>query len=116
MTEDRRSNQREGLDAQPFGHLLLLCDGKEIRIIEVMDISPFGIGLILDHDIASGSEVTLFYQHGETDLSIAGKVVWSMPVSDGMDGKSLCRAGIYFQADELELSVKMFNELTSSSG
>ena len=109
MNSERRSNDRYLFEVAPEGELRLSVDGKQVAILELQDVSPFGVGLLVASPVASGSRVQLQYHHGEVDVTVLGEVVWHS------QSDSEFRIGVYLNAEDAAHNVILFNAITSSS-
>ncbi|NWF36057.1 PilZ domain-containing protein [Mariprofundus sp. KV] len=111
MSSERRSSGRRALELPAGSGLALYSNNQPINVLEVLDLSPFGIGLEVDSRIETGCRVSLSYHYTTTDIEVHGTVVWSSGRSE--DGPAVFRVGIYLQEDESALNVELFNAMTA---
>ena len=109
MTEERRNQYRDIFEERLLGELHLHAEGRVVAVRHVEDISPFGISLLVDDFVATGSGITLRYQHGTIDVEVLGTVVWSAVVH----AEDVARLGINLQEGEMASNVTFFNAITA---
>ena len=109
MENERRNRIRRAFELQPEGLLSLHIDGQPIDILDVQDISPFGIGLLIDSHVTNGCSVTLRYIHDRSDIQVSGSVVWTSPGESG----TATRLGVYLQEEDMSQNVAFFNAITA---
>jgi hypothetical protein len=81
-----------------------------MTILEVQDISPFGIGLLVDGHVINGLAVSLRYIHGTSNIEIFGSMVWNSIIDSESRESSV---GIYFRQQDMLSNVKFFNAITA---
>lgn len=109
--ERRNRNRFPFVQEELDGELNLHIDDHAVGICELEDVSPFGLGLMLDSDVANGKLVSLSYHHDNIDIAVTGIIVWSLPAEPGHT--TGCRVGIYFQDSDMNSNVEFFNAITS---
>jgi len=116
MKKEYRNGDRYcfNLNLQLDGDLFLLVDERTFEIWKLLDISPFGTGLSVDEEIATGSRVILQYQCKGDDIKVSGTVLWSGVENSDEEGGGF-RMGICFHKSETVLNVALFKALTEST-
>jgi hypothetical protein len=110
LENERRNHVRHVFELQSEGTLSLIVDGQPMTILEVQDISPFGIGLLIDGHVINGREVGLRYAHGRFNIEISGAMVWNSIVDSESHKSSI---GIYFHQQDMLSNIKFFNAITA---
>ena len=114
MTSERRSSGRSAFKIPRGSELLLDADGSAVNILNVQDLSPFGIGLQIDRELGLGSAVRFQYRRETVDIEVHGSIVWSSAIRSATDENvTIFRVGIYFQEAEPDLNVTFFNAMTA---
>lgn len=114
MDDERRKYGRHSAEKQLDEKLSLYLDGHAVGIVQVRDISPFGIGLMIDGYIACGRELSLRYRHENVDIEVHGAVNWSAAAQPGYDKKTdVWLIGIFISDDEVIAGVELFNVITA---
>jgi len=109
--ERRNRNRFPFVQVELEGDLSLHVDGSVVGICELQDISPFGLGLMIETDITNGKVVSLRYRRADIDIEVTGIVAWSL--SAEADHTLGCRVGISFQDADMNPNVEFFNAITS---
>jgi len=114
MEYDRRNRGRTLFEQEKLdGEFRLYVDDDMMGIRELQDVSPFGIGLKVDTDIAHGKLIRIRYRHESIDIEVTGTVVWSLSEEPETAGMSHgCRIGVYFQDADMGPNVEFFNAIT----
>ena len=110
MENERRNHVRYAFELPSEGTLSLIVDGQSMAILGVQDISPFGIGLLIDGHVINGREVGLRYTHGRFNIEISGSMVWNSIVDSESRESSV---GIYFHQQDMLSNIKFFNAITA---
>lgn len=107
LENERRSRARDSVKRDPPGELTLHVDEQPFAIRALHDVSPFGLGLLVDAHIPNGSEISLRYRHREIDIKVCGSVVWSQ--ADESSG--VFKVGVCLKADKMLPNVEFFNAI-----
>ncbi|PJA33565.1 MAG: hypothetical protein CO187_01130 [Zetaproteobacteria bacterium CG_4_9_14_3_um_filter_53_7] len=110
MESERRRLGRHAFELLPQGLLSLWVDGRPVTILDVQDVSPFGIGLLVDGHVSNGCLVALQYVRDTTDIEVSGSVVWSRPADAAEENTCL---GIYLEMENMAPNVEFFNAMTA---
>jgi CheY-specific phosphatase CheX len=108
LEKERRERGRGIFELRKQGEFYLHIDGQPVGIREVCDHTPGGMGLLIDGLFTTGSEVSLRYQHDETDIEVSGSIAWCAPCGSG----SQSRVGICLDAGNAVLNQKFFRAIT----
>jgi len=107
----RKTNGRNSLRRRPRGKIKIVCQRGSLDLgrnlaLSVLDISETGVRLILREPLRTGQEVSITLEGAGSARPVKrlGKVVWSVPSTDG----GHC-AGINL---EKRLDYRQFQELT----
>jgi hypothetical protein len=100
LENERRNQIRHTFEPQPEETLSLTVDGHPVAILEMQDISPSGIGLLIDGRVTNDLEVCLHYIHGTSDIEVCGTVVWNS-IADSKSNES--SVGISFSEQDMPL-------------
>ena len=76
-TDDRRDMGRLPPAKQLDGNLYLQVDDETLDIIQLRDVSPFGLGLESSHAVAPGVFASLIYEIERDRFQIDGIVLWA---------------------------------------
>ena len=79
MDSGQRKHERIAATHLQKGKLCLDKSQKCFQVEKVRDVSPFGIGLIIDGDINIGEKVRMKFAHNHSQIQMYGRVVWSSP-------------------------------------
>jgi len=110
LENERRSRVRHIFELQPEATLFLTVDGHPVPVLELQDISPFGIGLLIDGRVNNGFEVGLRYIDGASNKEVFGSVVWNSIAESESHESSV---GIYFREQDVAANVAFFNAVTA---
>lgn len=91
------------------GEFCLYINGQPVAFRALRDVSPFGMSLLLECQLARGSDVTLYYRHQEVELAVNGTVAWCM----ADDASGHFRAGILLKEDAVSDNAAFFNVVTA---
>jgi len=110
MEKERRRLARNSVsNEKPQGQFCLYMKGQPVAFRALRDVSPFGVSLMLERQLARGSEVTLQYRYQETELVVSGTVVWCVA-----DQNSGCfRAGVLLKENAVSDNAAFFNAVTA---
>lgn len=108
LEKELRERGRGTFVLQAQGEFCLSIDGQPVSIREVCDHTPGGMGLLIDGQTLTGSEVSLRYRHDETDIEILGSIAWNVPC----ESSSTSRVGICWQVSNKTLNQKFFDTIT----
>lgn len=100
MENERRNQDRHTFEPQPEEILSLTVDGRSMAILEMQDISPSGIGLLVDGRVSNGDDLCLHYIHGTSDIEVCGTVIWNSIVGSESNKSSV---GIRFSEQDMPL-------------
>jgi hypothetical protein len=100
LENERRNQDRHTFEPQPEETLSLTVDGHPMAILEMQDISPSGIGLLIDGRVTNNLEVCLHYIHGTSDIEVCGTVIWNSIVNSESNESSV---GICFSEQDMPL-------------
>jgi len=109
LESERRSHDRQAFEVQSEGLLSLYIDSQPVTILDVQDVSPFGIGLLVDGLVSSGCLVALQYVHGNSRFEVSGSVVWCRPADAGKSTS----LGIYLEEGNMAPNVEFYNAITA---
>ncbi|PIP01435.1 MAG: hypothetical protein COW18_13715 [Zetaproteobacteria bacterium CG12_big_fil_rev_8_21_14_0_65_54_13] len=104
MTIERRKGNRELFVDGLTGELALTVDSNPIPVHLVYDVSPFGIGMLVEGQVAMGGKVSMEFRHDDQVIVVNGLVVWSVPDVTGLK----TRLGIYLDADGAASNIAFF--------
>jgi len=107
MTIERRKGNRDQFVDRLAGELTLTVDGHPIPVHLAYDVSPFGIGMLIEGQVAKGGKAQLDYRRDDEMIVINGMVVWTVPDEAGLR----CRIGIYLDADGGASNIAFFQAL-----
>ncbi|ATX79208.1 hypothetical protein Ga0123461_0788 [Mariprofundus aestuarium] len=110
MEKERRNCLRHSSELQPKGELSLTIDGHPTSILEVQNISPFGMALLVDGHVNNGLEVGLRYIHGTSNIEVFGTVAWNSIAESESQESSV---GIYFRKQDISLNTAFFKAITA---
>ena len=110
MDKDRRKSARQSIGEQPTATLSLTIDGHLVRILDIRDISPLGIGLVVSGRVNNGSKAMVRYKCGESRIEISGSIVWNLIDGAGSYDSTI---GIYFDEDKMPLNMEFFRAVIS---
>jgi hypothetical protein len=77
MDQERRKDGRKALGGPLQGCLSLAVGGRKIRVESVVDVSPVGLSVLLQEDIAVGVPVEVGFRDDSIDMTWRGITVWS---------------------------------------
>ena len=75
--DDRRDMGRLPPAKQLDGSLYLQVDDETLDIIQLRDVSPFGLGIESSHAVAPGVFASLIYEVGDNRFEVDGIVLWA---------------------------------------
>ncbi|MHB1141932.1 MAG: PilZ domain-containing protein [Sulfuricaulis sp.] len=111
---ERRRAAREVLAQQPQGRLQLYTKFQCLDVVEIGDVSPFGIGLRLNVSIDDDAPIRLMYAGENIQIDVAGTVVWKRPVRlpepNPFAGYG-CWVGIFLHPDNLDANFELYRAL-----
>lgn len=111
---ERRRAAREVLAQQPQGKLQLYTRFQCLDVVEIGDVSPFGIGLRLNVSIDDDAPIRLMYAGENIQIDVAGTVVWKRPVRlpepNPFAGYG-CWVGIFLHPDNLDANFELYRAL-----
>jgi hypothetical protein len=111
---ERRRAAREVLAQQPQGKLQLYTKFQCLDVVEIRDVSPFGIGLRLNVAIDDDAPIRLMYAGENMQIDVAGTVVWKTPVRlpepNPFAGYG-CWVGIFLHPDNLDANFELYRAL-----
>lgn len=114
MSVERRSSSRSIVESDSENSLELFVEGKRVEILQAHDISPFGIGLLVENRQRNGSDIRLRYCSDETEVEVFGVIAWSAAASSmHEEGVEASRIGIYLLPENAVSNVAFFNVITS---
>ncbi len=108
LEKELRELGRGTYEFQKQGEFSLHVDRQPVGIREICDHTPGGMGLLIDGNRTTGSEVSLRYRHNETDIKVPGSIAWSTPCESG----STSRVGICWQVSNSALNQGFFDTIT----
>ncbi|MBL1259366.1 MAG: hypothetical protein COB33_002400 [Thiotrichaceae bacterium] len=109
MKEMRRT-ERVVPAQQPSGKLVLSVKGQKFDVKSVRDVSPFGIGVCIEHHVVKDEEVRLNYQTEAGNGQVYGVVAWHAPMKSDDDSSavSLFRIGICLKPENVESNLNFY--------
>lgn len=111
---ERRRAAREVLAQPPQGKLQLYTRFQCLDVVEIGDVSPFGIGLRLNVSIDDDAPIRLMYVGENIQIDVAGTVVWKRPVRlpepNPFAGYG-CWVGIFLHPDNLDANFELYRAL-----
>ncbi|MDQ6993265.1 MAG: PilZ domain-containing protein [Mariprofundus sp.] len=105
MNCERRVAERFFFERPTKGEHCVSVGDKVVEKWVLLDVSPFGTRLASDEPLALDSILTLHYRYQELDITVFGKVVWSVPAAADEGGGF--RAGVQFLGDSMALNVAL---------
>ncbi len=97
------------------GRLTLYVGGQSFAVKSVRDVSPFGVGVCIESDIAQDIDVRLSYQSEGHKSEVSGTIAWSSPVeaASAADAVSLYRIGICLQPENVKDNLHFYKLISS---
>jgi len=111
LTIDNRKAERILVVKQPATKLQVKFNDKSLDVDTIMDVSPFGAGILLSEPIAQGTSACLIYGQ----LKIFGSVTWTMVITpDNNQAANLSSnwIGIYFDPADMKSNMLFFKTMT----
>ncbi len=111
---ERRNVPREALAQQPKGVLRLYTNYRCLDVVEIRDVSPFGLGLQLNAAVDNGARVQLRYAHQGVRIEVMGTIVWKKPVglSEPKPFAAYgCWVGIFLHPGNLDANFALYRAL-----
>ncbi len=106
--KDKRVVERVIPKQQPKGKLILSACELSFDVIEVRDVSPFGIGACIDGEISKDTGIQLRYKNGDDELLIYGVIAWSAMSVASEKQVHLSRVGICLRPENIEANLKFY--------
>jgi hypothetical protein len=97
---EQRKHERTAAARLQKGKLYLDSTKRCFQVQAVRDVSPFGIGLVVDGFINNGEKVRLKFAHNNSHIQMYGQVAWSSP----MDTDSVSVGNHHFSQLGISLS------------
>ena len=79
MDTGQRKHERVQATYLQKGRICLDKSQKCFQVEKVRDVSPFGIGLIIDGTVKAGEKVRMKFAHNHSHIQMYGKVAWCIP-------------------------------------
>lgn len=79
MNTGQRKHERIPATHLRKGSVCLDKSQKCFQVERVRDVSPFGIGLIIDGAISVGEKVRMRFAHDHSHIQMYGRVAWCAP-------------------------------------
>ena len=77
MTQERRREGRKELHQPIEGELRLIRSGNVIAVKAIIDVSPTGIGVLIDDPLELGSPIEVAYKNAALEIFFPGIVIWT---------------------------------------
>ncbi|MBI3777749.1 MAG: PilZ domain-containing protein [Gammaproteobacteria bacterium] len=116
--EERRCATREVLAQQPKSKLRLYTNYRCLDVVEIRDVSPFGVGLRLNVVIDDGARVHLRYAHKGVQIEVMGTVVWKKAVKlpePNPHAAYGCWVGIFLRPNSLDANFALYQALMNGT-
>lgn len=110
MDRDRRSSARHTIRQRSAAIFSLTVDGLPMPILDIQDVSPLGIGLVVSGRVNNGSKAMICYRYGEIRIEVSGSVAWNLIDGAGSPESSV---GIYFDGRQMPLNMEFFSAVTA---
>ena len=111
---ERRAAAREVPPRRPKGRLRLHADYQDFDVVEIRDVSPFGLGLRLDVVIDDDAPVRIEYVDENLRITLSGTVVWKKPVRLPEPNRFAaygCWVGIFLHPHDLDANFALYRAL-----
>lgn len=112
--EERRCAPREKLLHKPKGKLQIYSEYRNIDVVQVRDVSPFGLCLLLGHTVDKDSRVRLKYICVGIQIEVMGTVMWkkNVKLSDKNSiGNYGCWVGIFLHPSDIDANFALYQSL-----
>ena len=85
MKTGQRKHERVAATHLQKGRICLDKTQKCFQVEKVSDVSPFGIGLIVDGAVTVGEKVRMKFAYNHSQIQMYGKVAWCGPAEIGAE-------------------------------
>ncbi|MDO8703511.1 MAG: PilZ domain-containing protein [Sulfuricaulis sp.] len=112
--EERRRARREVLRHKPQGVLQIFTRFINLDVIQIHDVSPFGLCLLLNHSIDRDAPIKFKYVRKGIQIEVSGTVVWKKPVqlSDSCSiGTYGFWVGIFLHPSDIDANFALYQAL-----
>lgn len=112
--EERRRAPREVLLHKPKGVLRLRTNYRNIDVIQIRDISPFGLCLLLNLSVERDETVRLKYIDKGIQIEMSGTVAWKKAAKLSDSGPIAtygCWAGIFLHPSDIDANFALYQVL-----
>ena len=79
MESGQRKHERIPATHLNKGRICLDRSQKCFQVEKVRDVSPFGIGLIINGTVNAGEKVRMKFAHNHSHIQMYGRVAWCAP-------------------------------------
>ena len=117
--EDRRRARREVLRHKPKGILQLSTKYRNLDVLQIRDVSPFGLCLLLKYNVDKGARVNLKYIWKGIQIGVTGTVAWRkvITLSGSLPtGAHGCLMGIFFHPGDIDANFALYQALREEPG